>query len=548
MKILETHDLFWKRAEIFARMGMKPEFFVTTEASELFGVQRADLAVTIEGSEGAELFARTGKPVITVPFYDAELASVGQGARRPSPYLSPDKVTFGVLATPNSFNIFGLNALLQSLEQVIAETFAPVELIVGGKVSEFVEKRAGVRCVGYVPDESSFFASVDYAIAPVFDGTGFKVKTADALALHMPTLLSAHAAKGVEVDRSLVCDGPEDMARRMARFALERPPLSDTLAKIRRARATLARSAQQGAEDFLAVISQSSQPLVIALSTAHEGGDALVLQSYLCALRAMTEFWSIVLLLGEELCRKLGKLVPRGVKVMTPEHFDRARKWAKLVVVDVFGDTDLAAPGFTADDILVCDVRWRKRPAPEGKHIGVLGPMPLFNDSLTWEPAALTLMAPWQRRLNQDFCQNGATRKETSVNDATVRVIYLDRQNSGTRLPHSSPVLRNRRLDVFVEIEDWEHYQQSIIAILLGRVHEVVYAARPDGIAHRAVMESCLRQKIPYWGRIDDAALSAGSLTHHLEEDLNRSVSQTLHNFATQVAVIQRGQQLGRSA
>ncbi len=316
-KVLETHDLFWKRSEVFARMGMKPEFFVTSQSSEVFGVRRADIAVTIQELEGVELLAKTDKPVVTVPFYDFSLELEARPASA-AHYHSPDKVIFGALASDNPFNVAGLNALLKELEQVVCETFAPVEIVVGGRVGERIDKRAGVKCLGFVETEAGFYADVDFAIAPVFDGTGFKVKMADALALRIPTLLSEHAAEGVILDDSLVCVTPRDMARRMAEIALKRPPIHDAMTHIRHARHDLRSRVNEGGANLLGAISAATRPLVVNLAGASLAEDALAFTSWLATLRDFAGKFSVVLLLSEGALKKIHKYLPLGVKAMTP--------------------------------------------------------------------------------------------------------------------------------------------------------------------------------------------------------------------------------------
>ena len=67
-KVLETHDLFWKRADAFAQIGVPASFFMIDRESELFGIGRADIAVTIQESEARELLALTPCRVVNVPY------------------------------------------------------------------------------------------------------------------------------------------------------------------------------------------------------------------------------------------------------------------------------------------------------------------------------------------------------------------------------------------------------------------------------------------------------------------------------------------------
>jgi hypothetical protein len=520
LKILETHDLFWKRSEVFARMGMKPEFFVTSEGSELFGVRRADIAVTIQEGEGAELLAKTGKSVFTVPFYDFALEAAAR-PQGPLSYLSPHKVTFGTLASDNPFNVVGLNALLEALERVVGETFAPVELLVAGNVGERIEKRAGVKCVGRVETEAEFYETVDFAIAPVFDGTGFKVKAADALALRVPTLLSSHAAQGCALDESLVCATPEIMARRMADIALRRPPLSDAQAHVRRARRDLRTQTESGAANLLSAIAEATRPLVVDLSDASPLSDRLVVLSYLCAVRAIAQRFQVTLLLDARLVRVVGKFMPLGASAMTRAQFERERDARPVAMIDVFGAKDRAALGLRADDTRLFDQRWSRAQAEAEAAFGVFGALPLFGANMSWEPSVLAM-----RRRDPGAAERFPAKGRKRL------FVYTERAVAG----EPSLDLGRGVAVFFIAPSDWLLFQDSVTSLLDGEVAEAVWTAQPGGAPHRAVIEACAMKGAGYYGWLDEAALGHGALPRGLAGELDKTVGQVVWQLKEHVS------------
>jgi hypothetical protein len=504
-KILETHDLFWKRPEVFARIGRQPEFYVVAESQELLGIQRADVAVTIQECEGAELVAKVDCQVVTVPFYDPDLERLARPPGHPH-YLSTDKVTFGVLATPNPFNIAGLNALLASLEQVIVETFAPVEVVVGGRVGEHVEKRAAVKCVGYVENEAAFYDNVDFAIAPVFDGTGFKVKTADVLALRVPGLFSTHAAEGTAIDPSLLCDTPDAMARRMADIALHRPSLADVQVLIRRARNELRTRTNAGGENLLATVAGGSQPLVIDLSRALPESDVLVLLSYFCSLRTFCQRFPVIVLLDGDVFRLVGKVLPLGANAVIARDWRRLHGWGQVTLIDVFGDADRELLGLGENDLVLADERWRRSLAGSAGKVDVLGMLPLFDSEFDWQPSVLALRRNYGRRHFVPFGPDGLRR----------RFVYTDEP-----VGNLGPIETSRGTTTFfIPLGCWDSFQASVIMLLTGGVAEVVWAAAARGVAHRAVLESCALQRIPCFGWLDNAVLGRGPLADSFRHEL----------------------------
>lgn len=225
-RIIDTHDLFSTRKTVFDAAGAEPEFLILSSEDEKFGLQRADLVLTIKPQDATALAAQSlARRVINLPYCPDERL------QRPAPrdYVHPEKVVFGFLGSGHVFNKVGLEALLIELDYLVRHTFAPVEIIVAGNIGralDFNQLAFHPICLGYVDDEATFYDRVDVAVVPVFSGTGFKVKVAELIELHKPMLCAEHAAEGTSLAPDQVFSDANSMAQAMVRIAMYRPELA----------------------------------------------------------------------------------------------------------------------------------------------------------------------------------------------------------------------------------------------------------------------------------------------------------------------------------
>jgi hypothetical protein len=472
VKVLETHDLFWKRREAFARIGLPPSFFVTDQASELFGLGRADIVVTIQAAEARELLALTPRRVVNVPFYDPALHDAADATA--AGYLHPEKVSFGFLASANPFNIHGLNALLAALETEIGESFAPVELVIGGSVGRHAVSRLPLRRLGRVPSERGFYAGVDYAIAPVFEGTGFKIKTADALALARPLLAAGHAADGVALDPSLVCADPAAMARLMARIALHRPDPRRAAAHVRRAREGLRARAAEGEAYLLRAIATAAQPVIIDLHTvsAETATCALRLQCWLGVARVLAGSAPVLIVLAQSVRLRVIRLLPPGVRAIA------------------------------AGEVAGCLELWpRCRRVEAGT-----GAMPPMHPNLLWEAAALRLREMWAE----------TTNGRAALAEAATLVILREHAAAATFAigPAASVAL--------IDATESEAVARVILRLLIAPGGTAIVCAAAPSDVRRMFLDLCALRGLAFHGVVDDAALSPGLLPEAAARELAR--------------------------
>lgn len=138
----------------------------------------------------------------------------GKYNHHPQPVKGNQKMLF--LSGNNEFNQNGIKWFLKEVFPVIRKSFPCAELLVGGgicKVLPTLGNIEGVTAMGYIDDPADFYAKADVAINPVFQGTGLKIKTFEAISFDKVTLVHPHSMAGVfrKDDAPLFAsDKPED--------------------------------------------------------------------------------------------------------------------------------------------------------------------------------------------------------------------------------------------------------------------------------------------------------------------------------------------------
>ena len=105
IKVLDTHDLFSGRRELFEKFGVAPEFFYTSPERERIALDRADAVLAIKQSEAAALTALTSRKVITLPYWDDRQVNRQADTCQPSIYDHDRPLRLGFLGAHNSVNI-----------------------------------------------------------------------------------------------------------------------------------------------------------------------------------------------------------------------------------------------------------------------------------------------------------------------------------------------------------------------------------------------------------------------------------------------------------
>ena len=454
VKVIETHDLFHKRRAILDRYGIGHDFYEIDEAAELFGLDRADIAVAIQDQDARELLGKTRARVVSLPFYDEALEALAPGLHR-AEYLHPGKVTFGFLGSAHTYNLKGMQAVLRALEPRIAASFAPVDIALAGTASEALETRLPVRRLGRAPTEAGFYAECDIALAPTFEGTGFKIKVGDCLALGMPTLVAAHSAIGTGLRGAAVIDTPEQMAEAMVQIALRRPPLESLRRPVLEGRDELKARVALGTRNLGQVLRDARPVLGVDLSLWGPERGALALISWLSVARHLVPQAAVVLMLREDVRRLVEPVLPLGVRAVAREAFAALRRdHGRATVVDASG-TGSDGLGLRPGDRWELDGRWcwlRGEEAPMEGAPSVVQGQPLLHPDAAWDPAVQAV-------------QKAARRpRDRKALDAEVLVFgaWADRGKAAR-------VLRLKRRVARVEIRDAGAVEAALLELLDAR-------------------------------------------------------------------------------
>lgn len=103
------------------------------------------------------------------------------------------------LASRMTFNVNGINTFLKDVWPTICEKEPEAELIIGGTVCEKIDgkKYQNVKLLGRVDSLDEYYSHGDIVINPVFQGTGLKIKTFEALSYGKTTIVHPHSTTGI---------------------------------------------------------------------------------------------------------------------------------------------------------------------------------------------------------------------------------------------------------------------------------------------------------------------------------------------------------------
>lgn len=93
-----------------------------------------------------------------------------------------------------------LDGLSLILLPVIRNRFKDAQLLIGGSICKLLtsfNNTEGIKLYGYVDSPSEFYMQGDIAINPVYQGTGLKIKTFEAISYDKITMVHPHSMAGV---------------------------------------------------------------------------------------------------------------------------------------------------------------------------------------------------------------------------------------------------------------------------------------------------------------------------------------------------------------
>ncbi len=190
LKILDTHDIFGDRHRMYLQNGMMQQWFYTSIPGEKKALDRADLILAIQKNEAAYYAGLTERQIITVGHV---IPSLGENMNETG---KAGRLLF--VGSGNPINIDALKWFIQNVFPVIRQRDTGIELEVAGDAASAFPSHEGIIPTGPVPDLTPHYCSATAVINPVQFGTGLKIKTLEALAMHKPLITTSAGALGLE--------------------------------------------------------------------------------------------------------------------------------------------------------------------------------------------------------------------------------------------------------------------------------------------------------------------------------------------------------------
>lgn len=187
-KALFTHDAFTHKKEILG--GVKTFWFDLKPSSEAKGVRRATDILSIQENESVLYHYYNPKANIYTVFSTFDL--------HPQPLTGNNRILF--VASDNAVNRNGIEYFLDNVFPLVRQHVADATVCIGGSVCKSLSQYAeteGVKLEGFVDDLANFYALGDIVVNPVFQGTGLKVKTFEALAFGKIAIVHKHSTEGI---------------------------------------------------------------------------------------------------------------------------------------------------------------------------------------------------------------------------------------------------------------------------------------------------------------------------------------------------------------
>lgn len=225
VKILETHDMFAGRKELFAAHGAPTEFFYTTAEQEQIALDRADVVIAIKDAEAAILRRNTkSAEVISIPFY----MDRSPMALRPERLQRTEELRVGFIGALNSVNVLNMQRFLDRFEKCRTIYMPPpISISIAGNVClQLSSNSPAVRLLGRVEDVTAFYESIDVVVAPMSFSTGIKIKVGEALSCGKPVVATRNGFDGFpSVDPFHNLESTDAVCRAIVKLAFDRDRL-----------------------------------------------------------------------------------------------------------------------------------------------------------------------------------------------------------------------------------------------------------------------------------------------------------------------------------
>lgn len=199
--VLDAHDVFSQRHELYPKRSLSPGFFSCTAEDEARYLRRADIVTAISDSDAQSFTSMVTTPnVLSLPY----VSPMTENEKQRPPRRAFTR-HFGAVLSANDLNLTSLNSFVDSVSRRFG-TKPPFSISIAGDIHRFAKlfyparyalrKPGWLQFTGQLADIGSFYDSVDGVIVPVGTGSGMAVKFAEAIHRGLPTLSTAAGSRG----------------------------------------------------------------------------------------------------------------------------------------------------------------------------------------------------------------------------------------------------------------------------------------------------------------------------------------------------------------
>lgn len=191
-KILFTHDSFTNKRE-----RIKQELYSLTPKQETCGLNRADTLLSIQETESVLFrFLVPDKPVYTV-YMPIDFHKQTVEHYHIILFFSGD----------SELNQNGLKYFLDKVFDSVVSKNPSVKLLIGGGICKSLKiNNSHVELLGFVDNVDAFYSLGNIVINPVYQGTGLKIKTMEAISYGKVTIVHPHSVEGLfDKEHAPVC-------------------------------------------------------------------------------------------------------------------------------------------------------------------------------------------------------------------------------------------------------------------------------------------------------------------------------------------------------
>lgn len=185
-KIIYTHDCLSFKKQ---RLHVKKFWIDLTPNQEAKGLRRCDTVLSIQENESIYfkyLYPEGNIVTVYSNFKVTQQAITGN-----------NNILF--LSGKSILNVNGINYFITNVFPEILEKVPNAKLIIGGSICDVLTqiRNPNIRLLGKIDKEDTFYKMGDIAINPVYQGTGLKIKTFEALSYGKVTIVHPHSAEGI---------------------------------------------------------------------------------------------------------------------------------------------------------------------------------------------------------------------------------------------------------------------------------------------------------------------------------------------------------------